>query len=65
MRAWLKGLWNDEGGGLLEDLGWMVTVGLGALAIGALIYVGIKTFAQNVTTTIESIDMSTVPNPEY
>jgi len=36
--AWTRGLWRDELGSMVENLGWMIAVSVGVVVIGAVIY---------------------------
>lgn len=64
MFSWLRFLWLDQDGDLTQNMGWIVAVSLGAVAIGGLIYAGMKGASTNITSRMDGID-ATVTNPTY
>lgn len=65
VRKWLRNLWRDEQGDVVQNLGWIVAVSLGAVAVGGLVYAGIKNYGNKVQSKINGIDGGTVTNPTY
>lgn len=65
VQAWLRNLWHDEQGDLIQNLGWVVAVSLGAVAVGGLVYAGIRAYGTKVQSRIDGIDGGTITNPTY
>lgn len=65
MLSWLRALWTDEQGDVIQNLLWIVGVSLGVLAIAAIVYSGIKALGENVEDRLRSIDTGTIENPIY
>lgn len=64
MLSWLRHIWRDQNGDLVQNLGWIVAVSLGAVAIGGLVYAGMKGSSNKIKSRMEGID-ATVINPTY
>ncbi len=52
--GWFWTFLRSERGDIIQNLGWLVAVSIGGLALGGLVYAGMKGYATNVKTKVES-----------
>ena len=61
----VTGFFHEEEGDIIQNLGWLVAVSVGAAVVGGLVYTGIKTYGTTVKSKVETMTVTPPAAPTY